>query len=190
MKTNNNLEVYTLSEADVFVKSWESEAVSYIQRMLYWNREDAQTLYHDACILVLDQLKKGRIDSIAKGYLFKTCKNLGANTWRNVQRKKKYYEQYCIEERTRFQNSVNEKYGITLFEEPDEYYLFESKKALRAFSLLNEKCQKIIALKYVDGKAHKDIADDLGHIGSESSAKTTLSRCIKYWKKIFKDLPK
>ncbi|MEO9964574.1 MAG: RNA polymerase sigma factor [Reichenbachiella sp.] len=185
---NKNYEAYTLSEADLFIRSWESEAISYIQHFLYWEKEEAQTLYHDACILVLDQLKKGRIESIAKGYLFKTCKNLGANTWRKAHRRKLSYEKYCKEERTLLEDAVANKYDIAIFEDEEEDFLLESKKALRAFSLLKSKCQEIINLKYVEGKSHQDIADDLGHLGSVNSAKTTLSRCLKYWKKILKDL--
>lgn len=184
----NNLKAYTLSEADLFIRNWEDEAINYIQKLLYWEKEEAQTLYHDACLVVLDQLKKGRIESIAKGYLFKTCKNLGANSWRSLQRKKKRYEAYCIEEKANFELSMQHKYGIAVFDDCDDDHLFESKKAMRAFSLLNHKCQKIIALKYVDGKSHQNIAEDLGHLSSVNSAKTTLSRCIKYWKKLFKDL--
>lgn len=184
----NNLKAYTLSEADLFIRNWEDEAILYIQRLLYWEKEEAQTLYHDACLIALEQLKKGRINSIAKGYLFKTCKNLGANSWRTLQRKKRRYEQYCIEEKASFENTMQNKYGIAVFDDAEDEHLLESKKAIRAFSLLDQKCQKIITLKYVDGKSHHHIADNLSHLNSVNSAKTTLSRCIKYWKKLFKDL--
>ena len=189
-KTKNNLEAYTLTNADLQINNWENEAINYIQKFMYWDKEEAQTLYHDACILVLDQLKKGQIKSVPKGYLFRTCKNLGANTWRHAQRQKLKYERYCLEEKLSYEQTINSKYGITLFDESSEDFIIDSKKALRAFDLLKDKCQKIISLKYIEDKSHLEITKNLEHINSENSAKTTLSRCIQYWKKIFKKLSK
>lgn len=187
MRANKEtIDTYSLSEADTFIKSWEREAISYIQRVLFWERTEAQLLYHDACLIVLDQLKKGHLHSVGKGYLFKTCKNLGANAWRKLLKQRKQYDQYCIEERNEFENDIYEKYNIDLFEEEDQDQ--ESRRALRAFSLLSKSCQQLITFKYIDEHSHQSIALASQDISSANCSKTKLSRCMKYWKRKLNEL--
>lgn len=187
MENQQQSEYYSLSEADYFIKRWEIEAVSYIQRLLYWNKQEAQSLYHDACLVIINQLKSGRIESVGKGYLLQTCKHLGANNWRKLLRDRRKFDQYCKEERELFQHSAKEKYGIDIFSE-ETADSNHDRKALRAYSLLKENCRKLIALKYIDDKSHKEIADVSEHVNSADSAKTTLSRCMKYWKRTLNKL--
>ncbi len=163
--------------------SFKSEIVKTIQKHYSWDRHEAQTIYHDACLLVLQQIKDGTVEEINKAYLIKVCKNLGANQYRKSLKEKKRFSRYWVETSKTYQETIHKNYGITLFE-PEEYLEIYALKALRAFSLLDKKCQQIIQLKYVSGHSHKTIADHSLHINTADSAKTTLNRCLKYWRNL------
>ncbi|MEM9337275.1 MAG: hypothetical protein AAGA66_00990 [Bacteroidota bacterium] len=175
----------TSSEKEVLT-GFKEDAMRLLQHTHHWSPSEAATIFHDACLLVLDQLTNKKIDEINKSYFLKVCKNLGANTYRRALKEKMTFASYRDEIQQEYQKTIQNNYGITLFDAaPDES---RSQKALRAFSMLSEKCQKIIRAKYVDELSHKHIAQQSVHVNSENSAKTVLSRCLKYWKKLNKQL--
>ncbi len=172
-----------VSKVEEAMKNFKSELVRFLQKHYYWDKHEAQTIYHDACLLVLQQLKKGSLQEINKAYLLKTCKNIGANAYRKGLREKKQFLAYWIETSKAYLDTLYKNYGVSVFE-PEEHLEVHARKALRAFSMLDEKCQQIIQLKYVNGHSHKAIANQSVHINTADSAKTTLNRCLKYWRNL------
>lgn len=165
------------------ISMYKSEMVRFLQRHYYWDKHDAQTIYHDACLIVLQQLKRGTLQEVNKSYLRKVCKNLGANEYRKGLKEKKLFSAYWTETSRAYLDTIQKSYGMAVFES-DECLEIHAKKALRAFSMLDDKCQQIIQLKYVKGHSHKIIADLSEYISTADSAKTTLNRCLKYWRNL------
>lgn len=160
------------------------EAIRFLRHHYQWDRHGAQTLYNDACLLVIQQLEDDQIQEVSRPYLFKVCKNLGANDHRRLLRERERFHSYCIQTQEAYQNSVQESYGIPLFDMEKEGHETRGEKALRAYSMLDAKCQEIIKLKFVDGLSHSTISNSIDHVSSSDSAKTLLSRCLKYWRKL------
>ena len=183
--TNDIIEIKALSEIDTLIEAWKEETVAFIRRLNTWGFSEALSLYHDAWLVLRTKLENGEISTISKAYLFQTCKYLGANQWRHEISNKKQFNQYYIEKQRALQNRLLQNYDIELFALEQETPLY-GQQALRVFKLLSVKCQQIIKLKFVEGLTHKGISEQLEHINSEISARTTLSCCLKYWKKLLK----
>lgn len=178
------------SESSILEKAmsnFKTELTYFLRKHYHWDKHEAQTIYHDACLLVLQQLKKGSIKEINKPYLLKICKNLGANEYRKNLKQKKRFLLYWTETSKTYLDSIYTNYGINVFE-PEEYLEIHAIKALRAFSMLNEKCQQIIHLKYVNNQSHEAIAKESSHVNTVNSSKTTLNRCLKYWRNLNKKI--
>jgi len=173
-----------LSEAEETIGSLKNESVYYLKHQFNWNQHEALTIYHDASLIVLHQIKKGLIHEVTKPYMLKVCRYLGANAYRKLLKEKARFLTYWKKEQDEHQKWIKTNYGISIFE-PDEAPVEEhGLKALRAFSMLTKKCQEIIYLKYVEGLSHKCVSEKSGYVNTIDSAKTVLSRCLKYWKKL------
>lgn len=170
------------------IANLEPYVVKFLQSHYRWDHAEAMSIYHDASLLVLDQLKANKIVEINKTYFIKVCKNLGANYYRKVLKERESFCTYWEEFQRQYQEEVKDLYGIEIFDSSE--YDDDSKAhiALRAFSLLSEKCQSIIRAKYLDELSHKAIAERSIYVNSANSAKTVLNRCIKYWKKFNKKM--
>ncbi len=85
-----------------------------------------------------------------------------------------------------YDDELFNKYEIKLFNENEKEISVDWKKALRAYSLLREKCMKIIHLKFVEEFSHDEIVKKTKEIKNINTSKVMLSKCIKRWKAIIK----
>lgn len=163
-----------------FIKDWEKDALLYIERSLRWKHHDALTLYHDACLTCIEQLRTGKIVDLRKPYLFKVCKNLGANNYRTKEREKSRYHNYFEQEKVRMLNDLKQRYDM------DNVTIDNKKanKAMIAFYQLGERCQELIRLKHQQGLSFKEITNDTNLYSSIESARVTMYRCMKNWRKL------
>lgn len=164
-----------------FFKNFEKEVVAYIKNRLGWDEDEAYSIFHDAYLLLQDKIIEAECNSITKLTVYQTCKYIGANKYRKALREKEKFNYYCEEERTQIFNELNAAYGLKLGID-DENFIGKQKKALMAFSLLKEQCQKILVMKYVDGLNHEEIIEKMPGLSNARVSITTLSRCIKKWK--------
>ena len=181
IEVKKNLRLFKTKES---IKDLQGESVRFLQRNYHWDRHQALTIYHDACLLVMQQLEDGNIQQVTKPYLLKVCKNLGANAYRKTLKEKERLLAYWTSAQEEYQNDIQTSYGITIFDSQEEDYGGKCQKALRAFSMLDEKCQQIIPLKYVYGQSHNSIAEKSDYVNTPNSAKTVLGRCLKYWRRL------
>jgi len=158
--------------------------VNFIQFKYRWSRHEADTIYNDACLVALEQLKKGAIKNISSAYIIRICKNLGANNYRKLLTEKERFLDYYNNTKKSYQESVAENYGIELFDSATNNYSSPARQALRAFSMLSKKCQELISMKYIDDESHNYIAENSKHVSTAESSRTVLSRCIKYWRNL------
>lgn len=161
----------------------KDEVLRFLKKKYYWNAHDALTLYHDACLLILEQVERNDINIIKRSYVYQVCKNLGANVYRKRITDQKRFSLFFKDTLERYETNFQNRIGLSLFDTEDET-ISRATKALRAFSLLDEKCQKLIHFKYVSDYSHQMITNEMTQISTPSSSKTILGRCIKYWKKL------
>lgn len=168
-----------------FFNSFENEIIAYIKNKLRWNHEEAYSIFHDAYLLVQEKILEGEIKQLNKLTVLQTCKYIGANKYRKAIKEKEKLDKYYEEERMNFYSEYNNYLGIKIDEEEEGTDNNIVIKALRAFSLLKEQCQKLLVMKYLDGHSHQLIVQSVPGITNERSSITILSRCVKKWKEFF-----
>lgn len=168
----------------IVFEKFENDIIRYLIRTYGWDEEEAKSIFYDAYLLLQDKLINNEIDTFNKTYLVKICKNIGANEYRKVRTQKTKFNQFIIEAKCRFDEEIRDYAGITIWDNQEEIDCENTNynKALRAFTMLGEKCRKILELKFIDNQSHKDIASKIEGINTERSSITTMKRCLQKWK--------
>ena len=155
------------------------DMLQYYLSTLHWQKDEATEIVHDAFLLIEKKVHQGKTTKLTVSYLKKTCKLIGANKWRKKARDQKAFQNYFEETKRKVKQDYLDTYQIDIYEneENGDYRL-----ALRAFDLLNDKCKKLVRLKFVDQMNHKDIISKMNGISNINSSKTILNRCMNAWR--------
>ena len=167
-----------------FFAHFEKDLIGYITKKLGWDKDEAYNILHDAYILIQEKVLNNELALITGLTVFQTCKYIGANKFRKTLTERGKLNKYMQEEKLNFISDFKEQTGFGF--EPDESIIGSRKeKALRAFSLLKDQCQKMLIMKFVEGYNHQLIAHTIPGISGERSSITILSRCVKKWREFF-----
>ena len=130
------------------------------------------------------KIENNEIEYLSLKWILEYCKNAGSNKYRKIMREKKKLETYIKTTQQEFYDDIKNYIGINDDNEFEPEEKSRYQKALRAFSLLDGKCQEIIKLKFVENLNHKEILVKIKSINTERSSIATLNRCINRWKKL------
>lgn len=136
------------------------------------DREELTDIYQDACIVLFEKLKAGKLDNInssLKTYLFGIGKNL---IFKRFKQKAKTVDVEAIE--------------IVAFEDPfKEEETLEERRMRAAFVKLGDQCQEVLRLFYYEEKSLGEIMSILTY-KDKNVLKSQKSRCLKQLKDLVK----
>jgi len=137
------------------------------------NRQDAEDIFQDALMILLNRLKADDfvLKSSLNTFLFGVCRNL----WMEQLRKKS--REMLTDD---FQREEAESAGLHSAIEENQ----SRNKAMNAFMQLGEKCRQILELFYHGKKSMQEIAKIVGFAG-ENGAKNQKYRCIEKAREIY-----
>lgn len=168
----------------------EQKAMYMLVNELGWEQQAAQSILHDAYLLIENKIESGQLKEINQTYFLTVCKNLGANQYRKALRNSEKFNQYRkeiianeLESYAQYLNIAMTTFHLNTGTDENN----KSAISLRAFSLLGEECQKNIYLKYVSNLSHKAIAKML-QLKNETISRIYLNRCLNKWKKLIKKI--
>mgnify|MGYP000846828282 FL=1 len=142
--------------------------------LLFFNRynlnaDDALDIYQDAIIALVENIKKGKIDSLQSSlttYLF------GIGKFMVFQKFKKEKRTIPTED---FKNLEYEE------EEVEEEISIQIQLLQKAFDKIGEQCKKVLQLFYYEEKKLDEIQIELGY-SNKDVLKSQKSRCLKQLK--------
>lgn len=161
----------------------EKKLVAYLTNWLKWDKEEALAIFADSFLVIYQKVVEGQLNDMNQSYAKEICKRLGANNYRKAIKEKERFSEYLHHTQTSYVNDLKSLYGIEINLTTDES---RSANALKAFSVLDEKCQELIKLRYIEDFSHQEIAGKLKNISGADSSKTLLNRCINKWKELMK----
>jgi hypothetical protein len=150
-----------------------------------WSKAEAEIIINDSFILITNKIIDKQIEKINITYIKEICKNIGANKYRKALREEKKLKDYFEESKRELETDFYKTYNIEL---NLDSFNFKHKEAIRAFGILDEKCQNLIKMKHVDGLRHEEIIKQIFEIGNIDSSKSLLNRCMRKWKKLLEGL--
>ncbi len=166
---------------EMLYKASEKSVLGYIVSQYRMHESDAKSLLHDAILIIIEQINQKSVNHITKKYIVNICRNIWSNDYRKGLTRRKRFNKYCEEKQNEYTDYLN-SYDIlpSGLDNADELPT-EWNKALRAFTVLDEKCQELVKMKYELELSHKDIATKHHSLNTVNSSKTVLRRCVKKW---------
>jgi len=148
------------------------------------DEDEARGIFTDAMMAFRDSIIKEKMDQVRnlKSYLLGTCLNLfqvGLRAEKRKIDKSDSITQHLYDDNPNYLDNIIEKESKT-----------EMKKITHlSFQKLDEGCQKILKLFYIEELTMSEIAKEIG-LSSDQVAKTTKFRCYKKWVAYAIDLKK
>lgn len=129
------------------------------------NKHDAQDVFHDVVMVLLQEMKKGNIAPYGgfKSYIYTIAKNL----WLNKQRKTKRID------------SVDEIHELAEVQESIERVIFNKEKENEIKAImekLGEKCAKLLKAIVLHDKSYQEIMVDM-EMANVNVVKSSKNRC-------------
>ncbi|MEZ4885591.1 MAG: sigma-70 family RNA polymerase sigma factor [Chitinophagales bacterium] len=146
---------------------------------------DAKDVFMEALLILRDNLLKGKITELTnvKGYLASTSVNQWRKNYHNRKREKENQSDlqvYFYEERNANKETFDHLIDQEMKEELQEKKQQRLKQILTALKSIDQKCQKIIKLFYVQHLSMTKIAELVG-LSNANVAKTAKRRCYLKW---------
>lgn len=143
------------------------------------SEEEAKDLFHDALLIFYKQVLSNKYDENYEidGYIYSVAKNLWINKLKRSQ-KIEIVDPHEMPE-------------TEMFEATDERIIEteRSNSINKLFSLLDEKCSKLLTYTIYQDLSYEDIVDRMG-FSSENAARTAHFRCKKYLMDLVKNNPR
>jgi hypothetical protein len=165
----------------IFYINFKKDLSAYLIYRLKWSVEEADIILNDAYILLSNKISEGSVERINLSYIKELCKYIGANQYRKNLREEKKLKGYFEESKRELETDFYNTYNIEIDLNDDNFHY---KEAIRTFSILDEKCQKLIKMKHVEDLRHEEIIKKIREIGNIDSSKSLLNRCMNKWRKL------
>jgi len=155
---------------DFYIK-YKNDCVNVLVSKNLSDAEGASNIFTDAIVILHKNLVSGRIKELSspRSYLISTCVNMAKKEIQYVTNTQKKLSEVRLLFYDNNDTTIEDL-------ERNQDLMAMSKKA---FSLLTERCQKIIMAFYINNLSMKEIAVELD-LSSGDVAKTLKSRCYKY----------
>ncbi len=146
--------------------------IRYVQKNS-GNEDDAFDVFQEAVLVLHQEVTKGNLDLKVGGFLYTVSRNVWLNTL-----KKRSKELLSDEVRDTEPSKV---------EFLSDMMEVEKKRVLdKVFSMLSEKCQKILHLTVYQSISMEDVAERMGY-ATANTAKTANYQCKQQLMKVVKD---
>jgi len=158
-------------QIEQFYTSYKQDCQNVLVSRNLCDIETSSNIFTDAVLILHKNLVSGKIKELssARSYLISTCLNLARKEIQYITNTQKKLGEVRLLFYDNNDTTIEDL-------ERNEDLLALSKKA---FSLLTERCQKIIMAFYINNLSMKEIATEL-ELSSSDVAKTLKSRCYKY----------
>lgn len=171
---------------DVIYATFKSQFIALFRKSQGLGRDEAETLYHDACAILLNNVESGRLtrDSIQNSQLKAYLNNTGKYILFNKLRKRQvplivdtdYIMTYGDLDSSRKQNNKS------MARDPEESYDMEMDDKLFIIRTtvrdMPQPCDQLLKLVIYMKKSNKEVADIMNYANADS-VKTQRSRCMK-----------
>ena len=171
---------------DVIYATFKSQFIALFRKSQGLGRDEAETLYHDACAILLNNVESGRLkrDSIQNSQLKAYLNNTGKYILFNKLRKRQvplivdtdYIMTYGDLDSSRKQNNKS------MARDPEESYDMEMDDKLFIIRTtvrdMPQPCDQLLKLVIYMKKSNKEVAEIMNYANADS-VKTQRSRCMK-----------
>jgi len=145
------------------------------------NLEDAEDVFQEGILVLYGycQQEEFRLTTRLAGFLYSICRNL----WRKKLEKKgrSGITFYDIEEYVKMNT-------VLKLENEEVLQVHRMRLLFKHLARLPEKEQKVLRLYYLEGKSHREVAQELGY-ASESSARVQKFRYLNHLKSLVRQDP-
>lgn len=170
---------------DVIYSTFKGQFVALFRKTQGLGRDEAETLYHDACAILLNNVETGRLmrDSLLNSQLKAYLNNTGKYVLFNRRRKRQvpltvdtdYILNYGDLDSSRKQNNRSMAlYDDEEYDEDMDDKLFIIRTTVRD---MPQPCAQLLKLVIYMKKSHKEVAEIMNY-ANEDSVKTQRYRCM------------
>ena len=170
---------------DVIYSTFKGQFVALFRKTQGLGRDEAETLYHDACAILLNNVETGRLmrDSLLNSQLKAYLNNTGKYVLFNRRRKRQvpltvdtdYILNYGDLDSSRKQNNRSMAlYDDEAYDEEMDDKLFIIRTTVRD---MPQPCAQLLKLVIYMKKSHKEVAEIMNY-ANEDSVKTQRYRCM------------
>lgn len=180
MKENNYIDRIIGGDRKAFESLYRSFKPQFMAKFIHeqsMSREDAEDLYHDACIVLCNNIETGRLTALEDNQIRQYLNKTGRFVLFNKRRKRQIPLTVDSDVLARFgseESTTSPDIEDIPYDKEHDDTLFVVRTAVRD---MPEPCATLLNLTVYQKKSHREVAQIM-HYSSEDTVKTQRYRCM------------